>query len=101
MNFADRVREEARLQALVCLADAAEYTAADVLLHAALRDEGMALSVASLRVELAWLDEQGLVVTQRPGGALGVTLATLTDRGLDVALGLEMVPGVARPRPGR
>lgn len=100
MNYADRLREEARLQALVCLAGAPDYTVADSVLHAALRDQGVAVSLSALRGELSWLDEQGLVVTQRPGGAMGVTIATLTSRGLDVAQGLSFPPGVARPRPG-
>lgn len=100
MNFSDRVREEARLKMLVCLASAPQSTAADVLLHKALNDEGVFVAMASLRVELAWLNEQGFVVTQRPGGASGLTIATLTERGLDVALGLSFPPGVARPRPG-
>lgn len=100
MNFADKVREEARLQVLRLLADAPDYTAADAPLHKALQAAGVCVAMGSLRVELAWLDEQGMVVTQRPGGALGLTIATLTDRGLDVAQGLSFPPGVARPRPG-
>lgn len=100
MDFATRVREQARLKILVCLAAAPQSTAADVLLHRALHDEGVYVAMGSLRVELAWLNEQGFVVTQRPGGESGVTIATLTERGLDVAEGLSFPPGVARPRPG-
>ena len=100
MNFAEAVREAARLQALRTLANAPDYTAADSLLQRALQSEGVAVSMASLRVELGWLNENGFVVTQRAGGATGVTIATLTDRGLDVAHGLSFPPGVARPRPG-
>lgn len=100
MNFAEHVREEARLKVLVCLSNAPQSTAADVLLHKALQDDGVYVAMASLRVELAWLNEQGCVVTQRPGGASGMMIATLTERGLDVAQGLSFPPGVARPRPG-
>lgn len=99
-SFAERVREEARLQALRCLNDASDYTAPDMLLHDSLLQQGLTISLSGLRVELAWLNEQGLVVTQRPGGATGITIATLTERGSDVARGLSLVPGVARPRPG-
>lgn len=100
LSFADRVREEARLQVLLCLAAAADYTAPDMLLHGVALDRGLTVSLSALRVELAWLNEQGLVVTQRPGGATGITIATLTERGMDVANGLSLVPGVSRPRPG-
>ncbi|EXI92116.1 MAG: hypothetical protein AW12_00859 [Candidatus Accumulibacter sp. BA-94] len=100
MNFGERLREEARLQMLVCLAGAPDYTVADSVLQAALRDQGVSVSLAALRGDLSWLDEQGMLVTQRPGGAMGLTIATLTTRGLDVAHGLSFPPGVARPRPG-
>lgn len=100
MGFSERVVEWARLQVLRSLEKAPDYTSADVILHTALRDEGVPIQgLSALRVELAWLNSQGLVVTQQSGGSRGVTLATLTDRGLDVAQGMT-VPGVARPRPG-
>tara|TARA_R110001583_G_scaffold4918_4_gene27511 strand:+ start:1581 stop:1880 length:300 start_codon:yes stop_codon:yes gene_type:complete len=47
--------------------------------------------------DLAWLDEQGLVILQRPRAGW---IVTLTSRGSDVAEGLANVPGVAKPRPG-
>jgi hypothetical protein len=100
MNFAEAMREQARLQALRALASAPDYTAADTVLQRVLQADGVAVAMSSLRIELSWLNEQGFVVTQRPGGATGVTIATLTDRGLDVAQGLSFPPGVARPRPG-
>ena len=99
-SFSDRMREEARLQVLRCLAAAPEYTATDGLLHAHLLSQGLSCSHAALRTLLAGLDESGLVVTQRAGGELGVTLATITENGLDVAAGRSIVPGLARPRPG-
>lgn len=100
LSFAERVREEARLQMLRVLVQAAEYTSTDVLLRSALQQQGIALGMAGVRVELAWLNEQGLLVTQRIGGGSGPMLATLTERGADVASGASPVPGIARPRPG-
>lgn len=100
LSFADRVREETRLVILRCLAETPEYTLADGLLHSQVNALGMVCSLAVLRSHLSWLNELGLVVTQRAGGKLGVTLATLTDAGLDAASGRSRVPGVARPRPG-
>lgn len=99
-TFADRMREESRLEILRCLADAPEYTANDGLLHGHLAACGLSVSHAALRTQLAWLNEQGLAVVQRAGGALGITLATITDAGLDVAAGRSRVPGIARTRPG-
>ena len=98
-SYAARLREEARLQALRTLAEAPEYTATDVLLRAALREQGLSIGMDAVRVELFWLNENGLVVTQRVGGPAGLMMATLTERGLDIANGTSQVPGVARPRP--
>lgn len=49
-----------------------------------------------VRSHLAWLEEQGLCVTKNIAGCL---VATITNRGLDVAEGRSTVPGVKRPRP--
>ncbi len=100
LSFSDRIREETRLAILRCLAEAPEYTAADGLLHGQVNAVGLVCSLAQLRAQMAWLNELGLVVTQRAGGELGITLATLTAMGLDVSSGRARVPGVARPRPG-
>ena len=50
-----------------------------------------------LHSDLAWLEEQGLLITQQPRAGW---IITLTARGGDVAEGVADVPGVARPRPG-
>ncbi|MCB1909974.1 MAG: hypothetical protein KDH15_21645 [Rhodocyclaceae bacterium] len=54
---------------------------------------GYPVSSDRLRTDLAWCQEQGL---------LGTTddLATLTERGVDVACGRARLPGVACPPPG-
>jgi hypothetical protein len=46
--------------------------------------------------DIAWLKEQGLVRTKVVDN---VTVATITERGLDVVDGNTTVPGVARPLP--
>jgi len=46
MNFSEHVREEARLKTLVCLSQAPQSTAADVLLHKALQDDGVYVAMA-------------------------------------------------------
>ncbi len=48
--------------------------------------------------QLAWLAEQGLVENDDMGG---LVVATLTQRGADVAQGRVTVPGVKRPTPRR
>lgn len=54
--------------------------------HPATRDQ--------VKTELAWLAEQGLMMLQEAGS---VRVATLTERGQDVAAGRAVVPGVKRP----
>lgn len=58
---------------------------------------GFAPSRDRLRTELRWLEEQGLV--SLAGGSCLV--ATLTERGEDVARCRAEVPGVKRPSPRR
>ncbi|TGG92519.1 hypothetical protein E4656_13700 [Natronospirillum operosum] len=70
-----------------------EYSLTDELQQA----YGHHVSRDRLQGDLAWLEEQGLVITQQPRAGW---LATLTSRGNDVASGAAQVPGVARPRPG-
>lgn len=99
MSYSDSLILDLRLHALEILTDASDYTANEVVLQDRLRVEyGHTVSSDRLRSDLAWLDEQGLVIVQKPGG---IHLATLTLRGMDVARGASTIPGVARPRPGR
>ncbi|PWR23367.1 hypothetical protein [Zavarzinia compransoris] len=49
-----------------------------------------------IRGQIVWLAEQGLLRTEEIGG---LTLATLTQRGVDVASGRASHPGVKRPSP--
>lgn len=72
-----------------------------LVLYEVLAGLGHGVSRDQLLADLAWLAEQGLVACDclKPGGN-GCTVATLTPRGLDVALGRAVVPGVKRPLPG-
>lgn len=58
---------------------------------------GFAPSRDRLRTELRWLEEQGLVSLTGEG----CLVATLTERGEDVARCRVEVPGVKRPSPRR
>jgi hypothetical protein len=94
-DFRSAVEEDQRLLILQTLVSSPDYTAHEHLLRQALSEEGQRLSADAMRVQLAWLDEQGLLTDlgQR------VRIARLTQRGEDVASGSARCPGVARPRP--
>lgn len=94
-SYDETLREDRRLCALQILAGCADYTAHAHLLRDRLETLGHRPSMDQLRVDLAWLDEQGLIVLA--DGRIPV--ATLTLRGEDAARGRAQLPGVARPRP--
>jgi hypothetical protein len=93
--YAETLRADRRLCLLQALSGCPDYTAHAHLLRASLEGLGHHPSMDNLRADLAWLDEQGLIVLA--DGAIPV--ATLTLRGEDAARGLARIPGVARPRP--
>lgn len=97
MNFETFQTEDRRLTLLRALSAAAEYRANAFLLRTYCDTVGHTVSSDRLAADVAWLDEQGLVKSVAQAGVL---VATLTERGLDVAQGRARVPGVARPRPG-
>ncbi|SHH33608.1 hypothetical protein [Desulfofustis glycolicus] len=96
MSFAKLVQEDLRLVVLRVLAEDADYSHNEHVLRAALGAVGHNISLDRLRTELAWLAEQGLIAID---DSIGVQVARLTTRGLDVAGGATVVPGVKRPVP--
>ena len=74
-----------------------QYSANAFLLRTFAESVGHVVSADTIETDLAWLAEQALLTVKRSGG---VTVATLTARGLDVATGRATVPGVKRPEPG-
>ena len=82
--FAEILREDRRICLLRSLGCVPERRASHLVLHEVLDSLGHGVSRDQLLADLAWLAEQGLV----------------TPRGLDVALGRAVVPGVKRPLPG-
>lgn len=96
MNFDQYQTEDRRLTLLRALQAAAQYTANAYLLRSYCGHLGHVVSGDRIEQDIAWLDEQGLLDVQK---AQGVTVATLTTRGLDVATGAATVPGVKRPLP--
>lgn len=96
MKFLERLTQARRLMILDLLANSPGYEAGQGIIYQALPDNGIAASIDQIAVDLAWLGEQGLVDLSEAGG---FPLARITSRGLDVAAGRAVVPGVQRPVP--
>lgn len=97
MNYTAHFARHVRLAILRLLAEAPGYALNSSILVDALDALGLAASRDQVRSEIAWLAEQGLASSDElPGGLL---VATLTERGGDVASGRASVPGVQRPTP--
>jgi hypothetical protein len=97
MKFAEFQTEDRRLVLLKGLENSAQYRANAYLLRRFADSVGHVVSAERIETDLAWLAEQGLATVTADGG---VTVATLTTRGLDVATGRVAAPGVQRPAPG-
>jgi len=95
MSFQELMQADQRLVILRLLAEQIAYKANSSVLTMRMDQLGHALSRDQVRTHLAWLHEQQLVVADEP--VIGVTVATLTERGMDVAKGRAVVPGVKRP----
>jgi hypothetical protein len=99
VNFFDYTMEHVRISVLRTLAEAPGYSANDSVLASAMNALGLAVTRDQLRTQIGWLEEQGLLRTEQPLPAL--TVATITERGCDVAAGHAFVRGIQRPAPGR
>lgn len=98
MRFRTHFASHLRLAILGLLAEAPGYSLNAAIATDALGSLGLGASRDQVRSEIAWLAEQGLVTgDELPGG---LVVATLTERGQDVASGRATVPGVQRPSPG-
>ncbi|MGE4298917.1 MAG: ArsR family transcriptional regulator [Desulfovibrionaceae bacterium] len=97
MAYKDTVIEHLRLCTLRLLEEDGNYTLNESLARDMTRDWGFTPTRDHFRTQLAWLQEQGLVTL---GGEDTCYIVTLTERGLDVAQGNAIVPGVKRRGPG-
>ena len=98
MNDFERVvREHLRITILKILLDSPSYTMNDSMITDLTGSYGQTPSRDKTRTEIFWLKEQGLV---RTDGESRLIIATLTERGADVARGRVTVPGVKRPSAG-
>lgn len=96
MDYSQFETQARRLAVLRGLQHAVQYRMNASLLRSYCEAIGHTVSADKLATDLAWLKEQGLVTL---ASSEGVQLATLTERGLDVATGRAQVPGVQRPGP--
>jgi hypothetical protein len=96
-DYAQTLREHARIAILRLLEGAPKYASNDSMLTTLLGPLGIAFTRDQVLSELTWLEEQGLAITEMMAG---LTVATATMRGVEVAQGIVRHPGVQRPRPG-
>lgn len=96
-DYHEKLREHARIAILRLLEAAPEYTSNVWLMTDQLRSCGIGFSRDQVTGEIAWLAEQGLAVQK---DIAGFTVAVATQRGVEVARGILVQPGVPRPRPG-
>lgn len=96
MNFATLIAQDRRLVILRFLAEDPGYRLNTSILQSAVCSVGHSCSRDQIASDCAWLAEQGLLTREDCGP---VTVCTLTERGLDVAQGRAVVPGVKRPSP--
>ena len=97
MNWPAYLSEDRRLAILRFLAEQPGHTLNDAVLQTALERIGHATSRDTVRTELAWLAEQGLVTVEVILGRVHV--ARLEERGYEAAAGRVLIPGVKRPTP--
>lgn len=97
--YREHFAEHLRLTILRLLAEMPSFSANSSVITDAAHEMGLVATRDIVRTELAWLAEQGLISTREP--APGLVVATTTERGLDVAAGRAIVPGVQRPGPGK
>lgn len=97
MSYAEFNAKDQRLVVLRTLAEDSDYRVNSSILQQVLGRFGHSVGRAHVHGVLAWLEDKALVTVER---IESVQVAKLTQRGLDVAQGREIEPGVKRPGPG-
>lgn len=93
--YADFLRKDMRLVLLRILLEMPGYRANSSVLSTMLHQLGHSATRDQVKTELRWLTEQGLITVDE---VTSVLVASLAERGQDVAEGRAVVDGVARPR---
>lgn len=99
MSYAAFLSEDRRLAILRLLHDQEGYALNESVIHDALERLGHHVPRSIARDDLVWLEERALLRVEVVGDRVWV--ATLTERGGDVATGRSRVEGVKRPSPRR
>ena len=97
MSWREHISEDRRLVLLRILSEVPTFAANDSVLHSAIERFAHRTTRAIVRDDLRWLEERGLVALEEVAGR--TLVATLTERGGDVAGGRSQVEGVKRPSP--
>lgn len=97
MDYAEHMQQNRRLVILRTLNELPGYQSNSSVLYTLVTGWGHNTTRDQLRTDITWLGEQGLLKTKVLGEEGSVLLATLTERGQDVATGRATVPGVKRP----
>lgn len=95
-RYLELLSQHWRITVLRILAVAPGYRANDSVLHAAMEGYGHILTRDQVKTTLAWLAENALVAIEPMED---MVIATILQRGQDVAEGRALVPGVKRPGP--
>lgn len=95
-DYADMIAQDRRLVLLQALDQAPDYALRETTLKRLLDGERLAASTDHLRRELRWLADRGLIDIEYHDG---VQAARITERGIDVAVGITRIDGIARVRP--
>jgi Fe2+ or Zn2+ uptake regulation protein len=94
MNAYDQFnRKHRRLSILRILEGAPGYASNEAILHQMVNHFGITSTRDQVRSELAWLAEVGLVKIEDLGSLM---MATITERGMDIAQGHAHHPDIAR-----
>lgn len=94
-DFAQHLRQDQRLVLLRILSELPSYRSNSSVLVGLMEKLGHTMSRDQVKTELRWLAEQGLLSLDEAGAVL---VATLNERGQDVAEGRARVDGIQRPR---
>lgn len=94
-DFATHLRQDQRLVLLRILSELPSYRSNSSVLVGLMEKMGHTMTRDQVKTELRWLAEQGLLSLDEAGAVL---VATLDERGQDVAEGRARVDGIQRPR---
>lgn len=97
MDYAKHFAEHVRITVLRLLAEVPDYRLNSSLLADGCDAMGLPVTRDNMRTQLAWLAEQGLIAVTAITEQLSI--AKLTERGLEAAKGRIRVPGVRLPSP--